>query len=582
MHSDHSTDYDIVIRNGQVLDGSGGEPFVADVAIRGDRIVAVGEVPGRGREEIDATGRMVTPGFVDIHTHYDGQVTWGERLSPSSEHGVTTVLMGNCGVGFAPCKPEHRDLLVHVMEGVEDIPEVVMADGLPWNWETFPDYLDALDARHADIDFAAQLAHSPLRVYVMGERGAGGHAPTEDELARMSELVEEAVRAGALGVTTSRSLGHRTSAGDLAPSVESGDPELIALASGLKRAGSGVFQMIPAAVAGSAQPADEMVLMRQLVEASGGRPLSYTLLNSGHMPDLHRDFLTHMERARADGLPIRGQVFPRPVGILLGLDLSFHAFRFHPSYRAIEHLPLAERVAAMRDPALRARLLAEEPEHSNPIFLYFVSQVEALFELGTPPNYEPDPAQSIGARAERQGIPARELLYDLLLQDEGRNILLLPAANYLGESLDAVHELLGHPDTLVGLGDGGAHYGMICDGSYSTTLLAYWTRDREGARVPLPWAIHALTRRNAEAIGLTDRGLIAPGLKADINIIDYERLHLERPHMIEDLPAGGRRLTQGAQGYEMTLVSGVITYRNGEHTGALPGRLVRNPQRAAG
>lgn len=577
-----ASSFDYVIRNGLVFDGSGGEPFLADVAITGAKVVQVGKVSGRGEEEIDASGRIVTPGFVDIHTHYDGQVTWENRLSPSSYHGVTTVLMGNCGVGFAPCKPEHRDMLVRVMEGVEDIPEIVMTEGLPWNWETFPEYMDALEERRADMDFAAQLAHAPVRVNVMGQRGADREPPTAEEMDKMTAMVAEAIRVGAIGVTTSRSMSHRTKAGDLAPTVETEDEELLALARGLREAGAGVFQMIPASTAGG-DPVAEVAFMRKLVETSGGRPLSYTLLNNTFMPDSHLQFLEKMEEASADGLPIRGQVFPRPVGVLLGLDLSFHPFRFNPSYLAIEHLPLAERVAAMRDPAMRAKLLAEEPEHSNEIFLYFASQIETLYPLGNPPNYEPEPSHRVGEQAKRLGISAKELVYDLLLEDEGRSTLFLPAANFLGDSLEPVRELLEHPDTLIGLGDGGAHYGMICDSSYPTSLLAYWTRDRErGPKLPLPWAINALTRRNALAIGLEDRGLIAPGMKADLNVIDYERLQLKAPSVTYDLPAGGRRLAQKADGYDLTMVSGEVTYRKGEATDALPGRLVRNPATRAG
>ncbi|MBA6413681.1 amidohydrolase family protein [Parahaliea sp. F7430] len=572
-----ASSFDYVIRNGLVFDGSGGEPFLADVAITGAKVVQVGKVSGRGEEEIDASGRIVTPGFVDIHTHYDGQVTWENRLSPSSYHGVTTVLMGNCGVGFAPCKPEHRDMLVRVMEGVEDIPEIVMTEGLPWNWETFPEYMDALEERRADMDFAAQLAHAPVRVNVMGQRGADREPPTAEEMDKMTAMVAEAIRVGAIGVTTSRSMSHRTKAGDLAPTVETEDEELLALARGLREAGAGVFQMIPASTAGG-DPVAEVAFMRKLVETSGGRPLSYTLLNNTFMPDSHLQFLEKMEEASADGLPIRGQVFPRPVGVLLGLDLSFHPFRFNPSYLATEHLPLAERVAAMRDPAMRAKLLAEEPEHSNEIFLYFASQIETLYPLGNPPNNEPEPSHRVGEQAKRLGISAKELVYDLLLEDEGRSTLFLPAANFLGDSLEPVRELLEHPDTLIGLGDGGAHYGMICDSSYPTSLLAYWTRDRErGPKLPLPWAINALTRRNALAIGLEDRGLIAPGMKADLNVIDYERLQLKAPSVTYDLPAGGRRLAQKADGYDLTMVSGEVTYRKGEATDALPGRLVRNP-----
>ncbi|MGH6809835.1 MAG: N-acyl-D-amino-acid deacylase family protein, partial [Ensifer adhaerens] len=468
--------HDIVIRGGLVVDGSGGEPYKADVAITGGKIVAVGHVLEHGTEEISAAGRIVTPGFIDIHTHYDGQITWENSLAPSSDHGVTTVVMGNCGVGFAPCKMENRDLLVRVMEGVEDIPEAVMAEGLPWNWESFPDYLDVLAGRQADIDFAAQIPHAPIRIHVMGQRGADREPPTDDDLEQMTRLVAEAVRAGALGVSTSRSLAHRTADGALAPTVTSEERELIALARGLRKAGSGVFQLIPGAHEGK-DPAEEMALLRRLVEVSG-RPLSFSLLNTVQHPGNMDITLGLLSQATAEGIPIRAQIFPRGVGILFGLELSFHPFRFHPSYREIEHLPLDQRVAAMRGPEMRARLLAEKADHSNPTFLFLAEQTAGLFPLGDPPDYEPLPERKIGTRAARLGLSPQELAYDLLLEQDGHATLLLPAANYVGDSLEPVRTMLEHPDTLVALGDGGAHYGMICDSSYPTFLLAYWTRDR--------------------------------------------------------------------------------------------------------
>lgn len=570
-----SPSFDIVIRGGLVIDGSGGDPYQADVAIREGRIAEIGTIEGPGAQEIDASGRIVTPGFIDIHTHYDGQVTWEETLAPSSNHGVTTVVMGNCGVGFAPCKAENRDLLVRVMEGVEDIPEVVMAEGLPWNWESFPDYLDALENRQADIDFAAQIPHAPIRIHVMGQRGADREPPTDADLSEMTRLVAEGVRAGAFGVTTSRSLAHRTADGDLAPTVTSEELELRALAAGLREAGSGVFQLIPGAQEGK-DPAEEMAMLRRLVALSG-RPLSFSLLNTVQYPENMRATLDLLAEATSEGVPIRAQVFPRAVGILFGLDLSFHPFRFHPSYREIEDLPLSRRVAAMRDPGLRKRLLEERAEHSNPTFIYLAEQTAALFPLGDPPDYEPLPEKSIGTRAAALGISPQELVYDLLLEQDGHATLMLPAANYVDGSLEPVRTMLEHPDTLVALGDGGAHYGMICDSSYPTSLLAYWTRDRtRGPRLPLPWAVKALSHANAAALGLDDRGRIATGLKADINVIDYEGLRLHAPQAVHDLPAGGRRLVQRADGFDATIVSGVITRRHGERTGAAPGRLVRN------
>ncbi|WP_116366507.1 N-acyl-D-amino-acid deacylase family protein [Parahaliea mediterranea] len=566
---------DIVIRNGTIIDGSGGSPFQGDVGITGQHIARVGEVPERGRYEIDASGAIVTPGFVDIHTHYDGQVTWGSHLSPSSSHGVTTVLMGNCGVGFAPCRPDDRDRLIRLMEGVEDIPQVVMAEGLPWNWESFPEYLDALQQRQADVDFATQVPHAAVRVHVMGQRGADREAASAAELERMTELVAEGVRAGAFGVSTSRTLAHRTADGDLAPTIGAGEAELMALAAGLKRADGGVFQLVPSSQEGE-NPDAEMALFRRIVQASGGRPLSFSLLHTVQFPEHMPRTLALLGEAGAAGLPIRAQVFTRGIGVLMGLELSMHPFRFHPSYREIEGLPLAERVARLRDPHVRRRILSEQPDTNNAIYAYFMAQTAELFPLGNPPNYEPAPDERLGPQAAQRGLSVDELAYDLLLQDEGHGLLLLPASNYVGHTLNHSYDMLAHPDTLVALGDGGAHYGTICDSSYSTHLLAYWTRDRSnGPRFSLPWAVHALSQRNAQAVGFTDRGLLAAGLRADINIIDYDALCLHAPRMVFDLPAGGGRLVQDASGYLMTIKSGEVTYRDGVATGALPGRLLR-------
>jgi N-acyl-D-amino-acid deacylase len=571
--------FDLVIRGGMVFDGCGGEPQQADVAVKDGRIAAVGRIDGSGAEEIDAQGRIVTPGFVDIHTHYDGQITWENSLAPSSGHGVTTVVMGNCGVGFAPCRPHQRDLLVKVMEGVEDIPELVMTAGVPWNWETFPEYLDALAARAADVDFAAQIPHSPIRIYVMGDRGAAREPATADDLARMTALVREGVEAGALGVTTSQNMGHRTVDGDLAPSVEAADEELLALAQGLADAGRGVFQMIPNGHYGG-NPEGEMALLRRIVETSG-RPLSFTLIEKKYQPEAPHQMLRLLEAASAEGLPIRAQVFPRPIGMLFGLDLSFHPFRFHPSFKPIADLPLAEKVAALRDPAMKARLLAEAPDHSNPLYQMLLRDTAELYPLGNPPNYEPAPGERLGVRAEREGTTPEAIAYDLLLEREGQSILMMPSSNYVHASLETVRTLITHPNTLIALGDGGAHYGLICDSSFPTFLIAYWTRDRAEGLLPLAWAIQSLTRDPAAAVGLNDRGIIRPGYKADINVIDYPSLTLHAPSVAYDLPAKGRRLTQAATGYDATVVSGVVTRRHGQPTGKLPGRLVRGAQSAA-
>ena len=567
------THYDLLIRGGLIVDGSGGEPFEADVGVEGDRIVAIGKLAARGREEIDARGKLVTPGFVDVHTHYDGQVTWEQRLAPSSDHGVTTVVMGNCGVGFAPCRAHHRELMVRLMEGVEDIPDVVMTQGLPWNWESFSEYLDALSARHTDIDFAAQVPHSPLRVYVMGERGAALEPPTQEDLAQMRELVADAVRAGAIGVSTSRTYAHRFRDGRPAPSVNTEEEEVLALAAGLKDAGRGVFQMVPNT---DAPIQDQYRLLRRIAEVSG-RPVSFTFTqNAGGSGDW-REMYRNLEQATREGRNIRAQVIPRPVGALLGLELSYHPFSLNPSYGAMAHLSLPEKVRALRDPQLRARLLAESPEDPHPFFKFIVSDLEQMFVLGDPPNYNPTKEESIAAQARRAGIAPAELIYDALLARDGHEILYRPMGNVEGERFESSgRNLLKTDFTILGLGDGGAHYSMICDAAYPTYLLTYWTRDATPDRcLPLPWAIKKLSYEPAAAVELNDRGLLKTGLKADINVIDFDRLLLRAPHATYDLPAGGRRLSPKARGYEATIVSGRVTYRNGEVTGELPGRLVR-------
>jgi len=566
-------DHDLVIRGGTVHDGLGSAPRIADVAVKDGLIVAVGDVPGRGAREIDAGGKIVTPGFVDIHTHYDGQVTWEHRLAPSSGHGVTTVVMGNCGVGFAPCRPHQREMLVKLMEGVEDIPEVVMVDGLPWNWESFPDYLDALGERQLDIDIAAQIPHSALRIYVMGERAVRREAPTAEDLKQMRALVAEGIEAGAFGVTTSRNMMHRTKAGELAPSLHSDVDELCALMDGLVDADAGVFQIIPAP---DGNAVTEFDVLRTVAE-HGRRPLSFTLLDVAGQPGGGwQHMLKGLEQAAVDGVEMRGQVAPRPVGMFFGLDLSLHLFSAHPSYKAIAHLPLAERVGRMRDPAFRAQLLAEQPEDSNPVTLTLIGAFRATCPWGETPQYEPTREDRMEARAAGAGQSLEEYSYDLLLGDEGRAVFYLPAANYSNGNLDSVREMLGHPNTVMGLADGGAHYGLICDASFPTYLLQRWVRDaREEQRIPLPAAIAELTSKAATTVGLTDRGRIAPGYKADLNVIDFDALTLHVPRVAYDLPAGGKRMQQVADGYVATIVSGEVTYVDGEHTGALPGRLVR-------
>lgn len=567
------TDYDLIIRGGTVHDGLGSEARIADVAVKDGLIAAIGTLTGTAADEIDARGLLVTPGFVDVHTHYDGQATWANRLAPSSGHGVTSVVMGNCGVGFAPCRPTQRALLVQVMEGVEDVPEVVMTEGLPWNWESFPDYLDALEARPFDVDVAAQLPHSALRVFVMGDRAATGQLPTADDLAAMRQLTTQAVRAGALGVSTSRNLMHRTKAGALAPSLFSDEDELGALADGLKDAGHGVFQIIPAPMGDAVT---EFALMRRLAERSG-RPLSYTLIQMpAGDPTAWRQSLAALSDAAASGLQMRAQVAPRPVGMFYGLDLSFHPFAYHPSFQSIKHLPLADKLARLRDPALRAILLAEQPEDTNPVNLKTVKSFQYAYAWGAAPDYEPQLADRIDQRAQAAGLSIEAFAYDLLLAQDGQAMFYLPGANYRDGNLSAVREMLGHAHTVMALADGGAHYGMICDASFPTYFLTRWARDADATqRIPLPQAIAALTSEPAALVGLADRGCLAVGLKADLNLIDFERLNVRVPTVVHDLPAGGRRMDQRADGFVATLVSGTVTYRQGEPTGALPGRLVR-------
>ena len=570
--------YDLVIRNGLVVDGSGAERFEADVAVTDGRIAAIGAVSGRGAEEIDAHGLLVTPGFVDIHTHYDGQAVWSERLSPSSSHGVTTVVGGNCGVGFAPCRPEHHDLLVSVMEGVEDIPEVVMTEGLTWEWETYPEYLNAIEKRPHDIDFASQIPHSAVRVYVMGQRGADREAATADDLNRMQAIVREAMQVGALGFATSRLIIHKTGQGDAIPTWEAAESELEAMAMALKDAGKGVLQAVFGAPGRTFE--DEIDLLSRLTRMSG-RPASFSMAQANDNPDAWRGVMRHLAEANRDGPPIRAQVYPRPIGVVLGFDLSVNPFSLCPSYQPLIKLPFAQRLAALRDPQVRARLLAEEPGDAIIPLARMGRRFNFIYPLGDPPNYEPTQASSLAAQAVARGVHPAELAYDLLLENDGRGLLLAALANYGSGSLDPIHALITDPNSVLGLGDGGAHYGMICDSSYPTFVLQHWTRERQGARLSIEAAIKALTSDPAETVGLRDRGVLAVGRKADVNVIDYDAVALETPHVLYDLPAGGRRITQGARGYEALVVSGEVVSRGGEPSGALPGRLVRGPQAAA-
>jgi N-acyl-D-aspartate/D-glutamate deacylase len=572
--------YDLLIRNGTIVDGLGGEPYVGDVAVRDGVIAAVGHINGDSAEhEIDATGLLVTPGFVDLHTHYDGQAIWSERLTPSSAHGVTTVVMGNCGVGFAPCRKEDHDVLVDVMAGVEDIPGVVMTDGLPWSWETFPQYMDALEAGKRDIDVAAYLPHSPLRVYVMGQRGADREPATAEDLAKMRALAKEAIEIGALGFASSRLTIHKTESGSPIPSYDAAREEIEEIARGVVDAGGGLLQFVPDIPAGGYQPVLQTVFD---VAEDVGLPVTFTLVVANSGDPTWPDAITMVEKANKNaggGVRFTAQLLPRPIGLIIGLQLSANPFVLYPSYREIAHLPLAERVAEMRKPEVRARILADKPGIGHPI-LYVAQMWDWIFALGDNPNYEPNPSDSIGARARAKGVNPMEEAYDRLLDDDGRAMLLVATSNLEKNSLDTVGELLHRDDVVLGLGDGGAHYGMICDASYSTYFLAHWARDRASGRFTVPQAVRELTSVPARVAGLGDRGRIAVGYKADLNVIDHAALRLHKPVISYDLPAGGRRLDQTADGYVATVVSGEVIAENGVPTQARPGKLVRGRQAA--
>ncbi len=561
---------DLVIRSGTLFDGTGAAGATADVAITGGLISEVGKVAGRGAREIDAAGAIVTPGFVDIHTHYDGQATWSNRLSPSSHHGVTSVVMGNCGVGFAPVRPTDHELLVELMEGVEDIPGAVLHEGVPWAWETFPEYLDYLAERSFDMDIGAQLPHGALRVYVMGQRGADREPATAEDIAEMRRLTTDAIKAGALGFSSSRTLNHRSSTGAPTPSLQAELDELLGIAAGLKDAGTGVFEMI----SDFGDIDEEFAMLRQMVIASG-RPMSISLAQ-GLNPDGWRKLLGMIEEASDSGLTMRGQVAPRPIGIVLGLTTSLNPFTTRPSYMEVAELPLAERLEALRDPARKARILNEPVSHGFQRLFKSMQDGNKLWVLGDPPDYEPAPEDSVAGRAQREGRAAWDLAYDLLLENEGKQILYTPFANYADNNLDCCRDMILHKDTVMGLGDGGAHVGIICDASFVTTLLTHWGRDRSrGEKIDLATLVKSQSFDTARAVGLSDRGIVSVGKKADLNVIDYDNLRVTTPEIVHDLPAGGARLQQKAHGYLATVVSGEITYENGIPTDALPGRLIR-------
>ncbi len=554
--------HDIVIRGGTVVDGTGAPAHTADIAIRDGVIVEVGHVAGDAARTIDADGALVTPGFVDVHAHYDGQVTWDSLVAPSSWHGVTTVVNGNCGVGFAPVKPTDHQQLIELMEGVEDIPGAALHEGLQWNWQSFADYLDAIEQRPHDIDVAMQVPHGAVRLFVMGQRGADREAATPDEIAEMGRIAREAIEAGALGFTTSRTMNHKTVKGEFTPTLTAAREELVGIAAAIGAAGIGVLEV----VSDFAQP-DEIDTILAMAEASG-RPLSISVAQADVRPQKWRSLMAAIAEGNERGLAVTAQVAARPVGLLLGLQATINPLDSSATARELKHLPLAERVARLSLPDVRAGVLAElGPGRLN---------WERTFVLGDPPDYEPGPERSVAALAAAAGVTATEYAFDELLADGGRGFLYIPFLNYSDGNLDAVREMLLSEHSVLGLADGGAHVGTICDASFPTTMLTHWVRDRtRGPRLPLEHVVSKQTMRTARMVGLTDRGVLAPGMKADVNVIDLEGLRLHRPTMAFDLPAGGKRLLQRVDGYLHTLVSGVETYSNGVHTGALPGRLVR-------
>jgi N-acyl-D-aspartate/D-glutamate deacylase len=561
--------HELVIRGGTVVDGTGAEGRTADVAVDDGKVTEIGHVDGRGTREIDADGLVVAPGWVDIHTHYDGQVTWDPELTPSSWHGVTTVVMGNCGVGFAPVRPGGEGFLIELMEGVEDIPGTALHEGIDWDWESFPEYLDALDKTPRAIDVAAQVPHAALRAYVMGERAHERDADA-DEIAQMSRLAEEALRAGACGVSTSRTILHSSKHG-LVPGTDAPPEELLALGDAIGRAGHGVFQLVSDQQGG----AGDRAWLVDLVERTGATA-TYALAQAGYAPDAWRDALAATVEDRAAGRRIIPQVASRPTGMLFGLQSSLHPFFTHPTYRTVADLPLAERVAKLRQPEVRAALLAEQPATKNPIALGLMQRWDQIFPLGDPPDYEPPASASIAGVAAREGRPPQEVALDWLLEAGGKAFLFAPLASYVDHDHEVIREMITHPSTTLGLSDGGAHCGLICDVSMPTYLLTHWVNGRtRGDRLGLEQAISLQTSRTAAAYGFTDRGVLAAGKRADINLIDLDGMALHAPTMVHDLPAGGRRLIQKADGYVATLVAGQVTFEHGEPTGTRPGGLVR-------
>ncbi|WP_412546153.1 N-acyl-D-amino-acid deacylase family protein [Maricaulis sp. MIT060901] len=585
--------FDLVIRGGKLFDGTGTEPCEADIAIKDGRIVQIGDVSGQATREIDAAGKIVTPGFVDIHTHYDGQASWDEELRPSIDHGVTTAVMGNCGVGFAPVREADHDKLIKLMEGVEDIPGTALHEGLTWDWESFPDYLDALDKMPRTIDIAAMMPHDPLRVYVMGDRAVFSEHATGEDIEEMRRLTREALQAGAIGFATGRSDVHKTADGDWTPSSEATRDELTGIARAFEGLDFGVVQAVSDfnLERGEADFDEEWSIVADYAKASG-RPFSFSLMQRDFAPDQWLKLISRSEKLKDEGVDARMQVAPRAIGVFLGFNCTFHPFMGYPTYKSIADLPLAERVAKMKDSAFKAKVLSEKtdklsgPGSSIPpladLLMEHIEMVaEKFFQIGNPPDYEQPAENSLAARARAEGKPLMEIIYDTLLERDGKELIYLPLYNYTELNYDNVLKMMEHPQALYGLSDGGAHVGTVCDASMPTYMITHWTRDRSrGRKLDLPTVIRMLTGAQADYLGMSDRGYLREGLKADINIIDLDRLQMEPPHMEQDLPAGGQRLLQGARGYTATIVAGDVVMEEGRLTGAKPGRLYRAGQPA--
>jgi len=566
---------DLVVRNGLIVDGTGGQPYKGDVAIRDGKIVEIGKVSAVGNEEIDAQGCIVTPGFIDLHTHYDGHVLWDTHLQPSSNHGVTTALIGNCGVGFAPCKPETRPAMLNYMEGVEDIPKESMEVGLAWNWETFPQYLDAVEERHLDMDVAAHIGHIPLRAYVMGQRGIDREPASAEEIEAMGKIVEDAVRAGAIGFSTTRSSHHQSRDGQKAAGLTASKEELVGIAEGVKRGGGGAIQLI----SDFADHEYEFSLIEAM--ARTGCAVSFTMTQKDDSLKRHEKTMVMIEKANAEGLEVRGQVLSRPTTTIMGLSVAGHPFAFSPSYQAIADLPLAERVAEMKKPEVRKAILDEFPTITDHRASKAYTMLERIYELKeVEPELEPFPENSLAGIAERYGIPAKEYAYDRLIDDGGLTMFMMPSTSMVDVAMEAIEKMMKHPNTVLALGDGGAHSTQICDASAQSYMLTRWIKGRHGRSIPLAQGIKMITLDPANAAGMLDRGVIKVGYKADLNVIDLDHFTLYRPLLIKNMPAGAGRVIMPTKGYRATIVSGEITRRDDKETGRLPGRLIRGRQAA--